>query len=351
MPRRLVLALANGQSSRTFEQQYLQGYRADRTPYGLENLPEGWEYGFIEGEPGSDKRSKVSRLVARALQFDGVNAVKRRRAWSTAAVVYGHTEREYLAVAFARRLLRVRGPMIVGQTVWLLAQYEGLSRVRRAILRWSFSGVDLFVHNARPNYELARRILPHKRHEYVPFGISPDYYDPSPRPEGRARPLIVTVGGDRARDWDTLRSALRPLAAVADIRVASDSKLTGFDFADVGRTRSIAELKQLHRECAVMVIAAKGNAHASGITAILEAAASGTPVVATRTGGLDAYFADDEVAFAPEGDGEALERAMREFLDDPAKAARFGERLRERWIRSDYSSRGYWDRVTAAAAG
>ena len=39
----------------------------------------------------------------------------------------------------------------------------------------------------------------------------------------------------------------------------------------------------------------------SGITVALEAAAMGTPVVSSRTGGVPTYFGEDEVFYSPAG--------------------------------------------------
>ena len=71
---------------------------------------------------------------------------------------------------------------------------------------------------------------------------------------------------------------------------------------------------------------------AEGISnTILEAMASGLPVVATNVGGNPDLLRDGETGLlVPRSDPEALARALRTYIDDPALAARHGRAGRER---------------------
>lgn len=73
---------------------------------------------------------------------------------------------------------------------------------------------------------------------------------------------------------------------------------------------------------------------------VLEALASGTPLVATRIGGISAVARDGETALlVPERDAGALARAIERLLTDAGERKRLGVAARE-----EASERG-WDRV------
>jgi glycogen synthase len=73
----------------------------------------------------------------------------------------------------------------------------------------------------------------------------------------------------------------------------------------------------------------------------LEAMACGTPVVATRVGGIPEVVVDGETGWLVEpGDPAALGQALRRALGDPARATRMGEAGRRR-VEAHFS----WDRI------
>jgi starch synthase len=73
----------------------------------------------------------------------------------------------------------------------------------------------------------------------------------------------------------------------------------------------------------------------------LEAMACGTPVVATRVGGIPEVVVDGETGWlVPPGDEAALARALHGALADPARARRMGEAGRRR-VEAHFS----WDRI------
>jgi D-inositol-3-phosphate glycosyltransferase len=77
--------------------------------------------------------------------------------------------------------------------------------------------------------------------------------------------------------------------------------------------------------------------------AAVEAMACGTPVVASRAGGLIFTVEDGRTGFlAPIGDGAAHGRSILELLDNPAKRERFGETARRSAIRFS------WDAVASS---
>ncbi|RYI84741.1 MAG: glycosyltransferase, partial [Acetobacteraceae bacterium] len=79
---------------------------------------------------------------------------------------------------------------------------------------------------------------------------------------------------------------------------------------------------------------------------ILEAAAAGRPVIATRVGGVDEIFGPTADRLVPAADSAALRSAMQGFLHDPtAAAAEAGIRLAH--IRAGFSVSLMADRIEA----
>lgn len=73
-------------------------------------------------------------------------------------------------------------------------------------------------------------------------------------------------------------------------------------------------------------------------TSLLEAAALGRPIVATRVEGIDGLFEDGrEIRLVPPGDPKALAAAIAELVNDPERAAAMGDRARHRVV-DEYSS-------------
>ena len=78
----------------------------------------------------------------------------------------------------------------------------------------------------------------------------------------------------------------------------------------------------------------------------LEAMACGSAVVASDVGGIPEVVADGETGLlVPAGDEAALARAINALIRDPARAAEFGARGRQRAV-AEFS----WDRIAAQTA-
>lgn len=332
----------------TYAARYARGATPDRYPYGLETLPEGWVLADSAPRFRSGFAELARRAVRRATGADVVGALHRWRAVRSADVIYSHAEAEYLGAAILLRLTRTRRPILVGQTIWLFAHWDELPPWRRALLRWAMSRVDLFVYNAEPNLAIGRRIMPRGNHHYVRFGVSRMFRNAAPwRGRAEATPLVLSVGNDSSRDWEVLAQALAALDVPAEVRLATPATPSGFEQATVCTTADLAELCELYRTASCLVVAVQPNAHASGITTILEGAAIGVPMVVTDAGGLGAYVDATEVRYVPPGDPAALSAAIAEVLADPEAAGAMGRRARARFERDTSTNDAYWARVLA----
>lgn len=82
--------------------------------------------------------------------------------------------------------------------------------------------------------------------------------------------------------------------------------------------------EKLLRQCDALIIPSVTTrwGRSEGIpTVALEAARAGTPIIASDTGGLAECFPQDAIRFVREGDAPALEDAIRELRDHPARRA------------------------------
>jgi len=120
---------------------------------------------------------------------------------------------------------------------------------------------------------------------------------------------MVIVGGPSGPDGD---AELRRLhALVAELGLT--------DRVRFEPPRAHADLAAYYRAADVVLVPSRTESF--GLVA-LEAAACGTPVVATAVGGLRSVVVPGETGYVVEGrDPEALAAAVRTVLDDPAHAA------------------------------
>ena len=334
-----------------YSRQFTQGKTPDFFPYGLEKLPQGWQLHYASTYKRTRWLEFSRRTFRRITGIDIIGAIQRRRYIRNADVIYAHTEVDYLAAALLLRITKQRRPILVGHTIWLFAEWHTLAPWKRWLLHFALARVDLFIYNAMPNCDLGRRIFPEGIHEYVPFGISTVFKDAEPW-RGRTRdrvPLILAVGNDRSRDWSALVKALAGLPIAADIRIATHRRPpVQLHHGVVRPTADIAELCELYRTAACLIIASKPNTHAGGITTLLEGASIGVPAVATDTGGLSSYFDKTQVAFVPPGKPLALQAEILRLVNNLADAKAMGERARDRVSQAGYTNDLYWTRVVTS---
>ena len=182
-------------------------------------------------------------------------------------------------------------------------------------------------------------------------GVDVDRFSPGPAdPEVRAalggvdgRPLVGIVGRvDPEKGVDVLARALARatgparearLAVVGDVAVGAASsgaavradaeRLLGDRVRFVGRRDDVAAV---HRALDVLVNASVAEPFGRSV---LEAMASGTPVVATRSGGIPEFVEDGVTGvLVPPGDDRALAEALDRVLGDEALRHRLAEAAR-----------------------
>lgn len=77
---------------------------------------------------------------------------------------------------------------------------------------------------------------------------------------------------------------------------------------------------------------------------VLEAAAAGKPVIATRVGGIPEIFGNSAKSLVPAADSDALRDAMRAFLNDSAQALKHTQ-TRRTYVEAHFSLGGMADQI------
>ena len=319
----------------------------DVLPYGYHHAAgEGWSIEFSKGANESAIGRLVRRSLTRSVGFDLMHAWRNRRSLMSADVVWTHTEREHLAALTLFVLLRRRKPpKVIAQCIWLFDRWHHLSAPRRAVYRWLLSRADVVTTHSRSNLAVAREVLPASRSELLLFGCT-SAEDLRPiRQRPAHRPIrVASLGGDMHRDWDTHLSAFAGRPGF-DVRIATTrARLRvgeGIGNVRVAQARSVGEVRELYDWADIVVVPLKENRHVSGITVILEAVASGVPVVASDVGGLRDYFAEGELCYVPAGDPLALRGAVRRLARDDERRAAMATAAQRRLLEGRLTSEGY----------
>jgi glycosyltransferase involved in cell wall biosynthesis len=265
-----------------------------------------------------------------------------RRATADADLVHAHGLRAGLVAAAARRLAGSRTPLVLTLHNALPERGGALRRVLATAERATVRAADLVLAASADLAANARRL------GAADVRVAPVAAPPLPPPaRDRAavraelgvagdRPLVVAVGRlhpqkgydvllDAAARWD---GAAAPLVAIAGDgplhdELAARIRARELPVVLLGRRDDVADLLGAADLCVL-----PSRWEARSLTA-QEALRSGTPLVATRTGGLPELLGD-AAELVPAGDAAALADAVLHVLSDPARAAALAEAGRRR---------------------
>jgi glycosyltransferase involved in cell wall biosynthesis len=186
--------------------------------------------------------------------------------------------------------------------------------------------------------DLAARGIPRAAVAVIYPGIDTRGYTPDP--SGRASaPVFAYLG--RLKRYKGVHHVIRAFAAMndpratleiagaGDYRVALERLAASLDLGErvrfLGRIREEDKLALLRRAWALVFASPK---EGWGITN-LEAAACGTPVIASNSPGIRESVRDGETGFlVPHGDVSAMAAAMTRLAADPALVSRLGAQAR-----------------------
>jgi glycosyltransferase involved in cell wall biosynthesis len=300
---------------------HADGKVPDRWPYGLHHFERHVdELRAVNVRPPtrSDKFRVLQRLAGSAV-LPGP-----RRDGATVSLAWD--ENTAVEMFAQRRASRMYSGLIWLTDIW----GSGVQGVRAELLRCTlrrFAGLWCL---SRPQVDEARRLLGKDMNvSYVPFGVDVNYFRPAPYPR---RPMIFSAGGDRDRDPETLLEAFRLVREVRpDVELVVQSKSAGQVPEGVRRLDHVPhrELRDYYQRASVVVLATRPNWHASGMTVSLETQASGRPVVACATPGMEDYVREGVTGhLVPVRSPGALAARTLELLDAPDRAAEMGGEAR-----------------------
>lgn len=295
--------------------------------YGY-HLAESAEFA-LDYSRDTDERAPM-RFLRRALKatlgFDFIHTWRNRRAILQSDVIWTHTEQEHLAVALLLLMHARKGgerPLLLAQSVWLLDRWRGYGALRRALYRRLLARADLLTTLASENAALCGRYFGRSARRVL-YGLNTRDFPLCPPSQWQPHePLrVAAIGNDRDRDWNTLVAALGNDARYA-VRIATRRRMPASARApnvEVVRVSGIEQQRALYDWADVIVVPLRPNTHASGITVMLEAAALGKPMIATKVGALDDYFDAKAVAWVAPFDPQQLRDAANALANDPARA-------------------------------
>ncbi len=255
----------------------------------------------------------------------------------------------------ASRLLR--RPRVVVLNYGISTVYRRSSPVRRRILKQALAASESVVclGDSQRGALLDQLPLDPERVHVVPLGVDERFHRAVPVP---AEGYVLAVGRDLARDYATLARAAE-IYHEPTILVAEERNLVGVDLPQhvtVVRGIPFTRLRELYEGARCVVLPLRNEQYhlgteGGGLTALLEAMASGRPIVASRRPIVEDYVTDEETALlvAPE-DAEALATRVRRLLDDGELAARLGAAVRRR-VEERHTTRRFAERLAPILRG
>jgi glycosyltransferase involved in cell wall biosynthesis len=265
-------------------------------------------------------------LPARAV-LGGADIIHTHHLWSApsqAAIVAGRAAGKRIAVTdhglppagLGRRL-----PGLVHRFLTVSrysADVLGVPAARTSVI---YGGAD--PGRFRPDAEARRagvlfvgRITPHKGLDRLIEAL----------PEGASLTCAGTFGHDLHPPESGYPDRLRRAAAGRDVRVTFAEAVADDELPVLYRQARVFVLPSVQQNCYGRRVAVS---ELLGLS-VLEAMASGTPVVCSRLGGLPEIVADGETGYLVEpGDVAGLRARLEELLADPARAERMGRAARE----------------------
>jgi glycosyltransferase involved in cell wall biosynthesis len=348
-PARVFVHLARGFGAQSWQERWAAGRIIginERLPYGYFRAAEdGCSIVYSEDWKANWFEQQLRSWVMSVIGLDILHAWRNRKGIYDSDIVWTHTEFQYLAVLLLFRIMFWRRrPRLIAQTVWLFDNWHGLASAKRWMLARFIAKADVLTFLSPENLKVARALFPDFRCEFVPFGINTDEFAPLKNEKAHHPVHILSIGNDPHRDWQALIHAAKDMPE-CHLKIAcrqlAELEISSYSNVEILNISSNTQLLEAFEWADLLVIALKWNLHASGITVLEEAAVRGVAIICTNTGGLRAYFSDDEVYYVPVGDPSAIRKAIVRLSEDDTLRWTLAARAQERMKNGGLSSRCY----------
>ena len=280
-----------------------------------------------------------------------VHAAAALRALADHNVLFSDGEHVGIPLALAMRTLGLKTPhLVIGHHLTTEAKTRFFRTLR------AHTGMSrILVHSSRQR-ELAWRTLgiPAQKLVYVPYYADTDFWRPAGGED--ARPLVVAAGREH-RDYATLASAcagldVRVFVAAGSVHSPAASSRNPARWPDNVESgfADYRALRDLYRRASVVVVPLVETDFQAGVTTVLEAMATGKPVVVTRTRGHAGVVHDGVTGLCVNpNDPSEMKDALEHLLAHPADRRRIGEAAREAAVTA-YSVEAYAQNLAAHLA-
>jgi glycosyltransferase involved in cell wall biosynthesis len=326
---RVFVPLPDGTIAADWARRSDRGEVPDVSPYGLHHLQDhGFDVTF-----GDRELTGPSARVARSLRYrtSGLEPVEalldlRRMSRNESDVVLAYDERTGVPAALCAPHSRF-APVVTG-IGWLTTRDEAPPMQRRLAARALPRAAAVWTQCSAMVPVLAREwdVAAHRVH-YVPLGIDTDFFPE--QPWHLATPTVASAGEDRFRDHALLVEAVR--RARDTVPGACLELATGLpvdlapELGTLYTGRMGGRMRDLYARSTAVAIALRPTRTGSGLTVVLEAMASGRPVVVTDNPGLADYVEHGVTGLlVPPDDVDAFADALRQLLGDPERAREMG---------------------------
>jgi glycosyltransferase involved in cell wall biosynthesis len=314
--------------------------------YGADQLAERGFSVRHSLEPGLEPRL-LHRILDRALRVavragggyggDFATVLACRRAAGPADVVFSTVDTVGIPLALLAWARVIRAPFVYA-SIGLLERIERLrTRLARRVYERALGRAAVVIAYGHAEAEALRAWFagapspPEVR--FVPFGVDTDYFRPSPDQPSDVD--VLALGADPRRDYDLLAHVAALLPERSFGVVASADQARALAGAPVNMTVEsdlpFREVRERLARARVVALPVRANRYTGATTTLLQAMASGKPVVVSRTAAIaEGYgLVDGENCRLVEPAEEArFAAALADLLTDNAAAARLGENAR-----------------------
>lgn len=341
---RVYVPLPDGTVAADWARRSERGEVPDSSPYGLHHLRDhGFDVTF-----GDRALTGPWARVARSARYrtsglEPVEALRdlRRMSRGESDVVLSYDERTGLPAALAAPHSRF-APVVTG-IGWLTTRAEADPVQRRLAARALPRAAAVWTQCSAMVPILGREWgVPPQRLHYVPLGIDTDFF--AEQPWDLATPTVSSAGEDRYRDHALLVDAVRSVRPdVPDVRIELATGLPvdlPTDLGTVYTERMGGRMRDLYGRSTVVAVALRPTSTGSGLTVVLEALASGRPIVVTDNPGIADYVEHGVTGLlVPPDDVDAFADALRQLLLEPERARAMGRAAAAR-ARAQFTSAG-----------